>query len=45
MAETVDCFSKSNAFITLKDHKQNFQSNPKCLEIFLEKINNKVREI
>ena len=30
IAERVDCFAKSNAFITLKDHKENFQSNPKC---------------
>ena len=29
IAERVDCFAKSNAFITLKDHKENFQSNPK----------------
>ena len=27
-AERVDCFAKSNAFVTLKDHKENFQSNP-----------------
>ena len=30
IADRVDCFAKSNAFITLKDHKENFQSNPKC---------------
>ena len=30
IAERVDWFAKSNAFITLKDHKENFQSNPKC---------------
>ena len=30
IAERVDSFAKSNAFITLKDHKENFQSNPKC---------------
>ena len=29
IAERVDCFAKSNAFITLKNHKENFQSNPK----------------
>ena len=28
--ERVDYFGKSNAFVTLKDHKENFQSNPKC---------------
>ena len=26
----MDCFARSNAFITWKDHKENFQSNPKC---------------
>ena len=30
IAERVDWFAKPNAFITLKDHKENFQSNPKC---------------
>ena len=30
IAERVDCFVKSNAFVTLKDHKENFQSNRKC---------------
>ena len=30
IAERVNSFAKSNAFITLKDHKENFQSNPKC---------------
>ena len=30
IAERVDCFAKSNAFFTLKDHKENFQSNPIC---------------
>ena len=30
IAERVDCFAKSNTFVTLKDHKENFQSNPKC---------------
>ena len=29
IAERVDCFAKSNTFVTLKDHKENFQSNPK----------------
>ena len=30
IADRVDCLAKSNAFITLKDHTKNFQSNPKC---------------
>ena len=30
LSESVDCFAKSNAFISLKDHKPNFSSNPKC---------------
>ena len=30
IAERIDRFPKSNAFITLKDQKENFQSNPKC---------------
>ena len=25
-----DCLAKSNTFISLKDHKPNFSSNPKC---------------
>ena len=29
-AKRVDYFAKSNAFVTLKDHKENFQSKPKC---------------
>ena len=29
IAERVNCFSKLNAFVTLKEHKDNFQSNPK----------------
>ena len=28
IAERVDCFAKSNAFVTLQDHKENLQSNP-----------------
>ena len=32
VSERVDCLAKSNAFISLKDHKPNFSSNPKsCL--------------
>ena len=27
IAERVDCFAKSNVFVTLKDHKENFQWN------------------
>ena len=30
IAERVDYFAKLHAFVTLKDHKENFQSNPKC---------------
>ena len=37
IAERIDRFPKSNAFITLKDHKENFQSNPKCRLINLAK--------
>ena len=33
VSERVDCLAKSNAFISLKDHKTNFSSNPKCLLI------------
>ena len=29
IAERVDCFAKYNVFITVKDHKEKFQSNPK----------------
>ena len=29
VSQTVDCLAKSNAFISLKDHKPNFSSNPK----------------
>ena len=28
--EKAKCFAKSNAFITLKDHKYDFSNNPKC---------------
>ena len=30
IADRVECLAKTNAFITLKDHKENFTSNPKC---------------
>ena len=30
VSERVDCLAKSNAFVSLKDHKANFSSNPKC---------------
>ena len=26
----VECFAQRDAFITLKDHKENFANNPKC---------------
>ena len=30
IAERVDCLPMPNAFITLKDHEPNFNTNPKC---------------
>ena len=30
ISQRVDCLAKSNAFISLKDHKPNLSSNPKC---------------
>ena len=30
IGDRVDCLAKTNTFITLKDHKENFRSNPKC---------------
>ena len=30
ISEKVECLAKSTAFITLKDHKENFINNPKC---------------
>ena len=30
IGDRVDCLAKTNAFITLKDYKENFRSNPKC---------------
>ena len=30
VSERFDCLARSNAFISLKDHKPNFSSNPKC---------------
>ena len=30
IGDRVDCLAKTNAFITLKDHKENFSSNPNC---------------
>ena len=37
VSERVDCLGKSNAFISLKDHKTNFSSNPECCLINLAK--------
>ena len=31
VSERVDCLAKSNAFISLKDHKPNFSSTPKLV--------------
>ena len=28
--ERIECLAKNTAFITLKDHKENFENNPKC---------------
>ena len=30
IGDRVDCLVKANAFINLKEHKENFMSNPKC---------------
>ena len=30
VVEKVECLAKSTAFITLKDHKEDFSNNPKC---------------
>ena len=30
LEEKVECYADRNAFVTLKDHKDNFRSNPKC---------------
>ena len=30
LADRIDCIAKKDAFITLKDHKENFANNPKC---------------
>ena len=30
ITDKVECFVERDAFITLKDHKDNFQNNPKC---------------
>ena len=51
IAEIAGFFAKANAFVTLKDHKENFQSNPakskigKASKFFIENINAKVREM
>ena len=33
ISEKVKCLAKSNAFITIKDHKEDFLNNPKCRPI------------
>ena len=33
VSEKADCLAKSNAFISLKDHKPKFSSNSKCFSI------------
>lgn len=30
LADRIDCIAEKNAFITLKDHKENFLNDPKC---------------
>ena len=30
LADRIDCIAEKNAFITLKDHKENFRVNPTC---------------
>ena len=30
IADRMECYADRNAFVTLKDHKDNFQNNPKC---------------
>ena len=30
VADRMDVIANKNAFVTLKDHKENFASNPKC---------------
>ena len=30
IADRIDCLGKVDAFISLKDHKDSFLSNPKC---------------
>ena len=30
LQDKIECFADRNAFVTLKDHKENFRSNPKC---------------
>jgi hypothetical protein len=38
--------AKREAFVTLKDHKENFDSHPKCrLKVILDAINNNIRSI
>ena len=33
LSDRIDCIAEKDAFITLKDHKDNFQNNPKCRQI------------
>ena len=30
LADRIECYAERQAFITLKDHKDNFENNPKC---------------
>ena len=45
VSKRVECLSKSNTFISLKDHEPNFSSNPKCRKYFLQQLNSKVRDL
>ena len=30
LSDKIECLAQTNAFITLKDHKENFMNKPKC---------------
>ena len=39
LADRIECYSNAPAFVTLKDHKENFENNPKCRLINPAKTN------
>ena len=43
IAERVDCLLMTDAFITLKDHKPNFTTNPKCR--LINPLNNELGKV